>query len=196
MKKLAIIGFAVIGLAAGAFAQGGFYIDNTASPNGVTLDGNFYDGPAGMEVWYKNDALGLNVAAINSLAGTPSEAYSAMTGFTLATSFTSVAVSGGGFSLGDLRITGPSGTSPITIAVAMWQGTANSFGSATRAGVLAWLQPVNNFVTSGTLGDPYFSDAPAGFQAANLELAPVPEPTTLALAGIGAAALMIFRRRK
>jgi hypothetical protein len=34
------------------------------------------------------------------------------------------------------------------------------------------------------------------FQGFSLTFVPIPEPTTLALAGLGAAALLIFRRRK
>jgi len=78
-------------------------------------------------------------------------------------------------------------------------GTSGLFawtGSALSGGTLAW--------ANGT-GDPNFSppDVPTaltvgagGYNGLVLQMVAIPEPSTFALVGLGAAALLIFRRRK
>lgn len=62
-------------------------------------------------------------------------------------------------------------------------------GDALSGGALTWLSG------SGSATTPYVITK--GANAFNgLILAPIPEPSTFALAGLGAAALLIFRRRK
>jgi hypothetical protein len=97
------------------------------------------------------------------------------------------------------------------LEVVGWAGTATSWAAASAGGAvllgfsgdslngspvgaLGWLQ---------ALGDP--TTTPAGLPApltigangfGGLVLEPVPEPTTIAVCGLGAAALLFFRRRK
>lgn len=62
-------------------------------------------------------------------------------------------------------------------------------GSTLSGGALSWLASV------GTSLSP--ASSPVGTAAYNgLVLQPVPEPATIALGGLGAAALLLFRRRK
>jgi len=103
-------------------------------------------------------------------------------------------------------LSGATGGNTVQLEVVAWTGSATSFEAAVAAGgnqlfgysgggksggALTWQQatgttdpPSTVFVTAGA----------AGFNG--LVLAPVPEPSTFALAGLGAAALLIFRRRK
>lgn len=65
-----------------------------------------------------------------------------------------------------------------------WSGIGTGAAGGTDAGG----NPVPVLVTFGA--------APAITTGFGLPMLPVPEPTTMALAGLGAAALLIFRRRK
>jgi len=81
-------------------------------------------------------------------------------------------------------------TQNITFTIEVWAG-GTSFGSAqnTATGSLTWVEPASNFVAGGP--PVVFSAYPGG-----LTISPVPEPATMALAGLGAAALLIARRRQ
>jgi len=72
-------------------------------------------------------------------------------------------------------------------------GTVTSGGITTSTGGLGWTQPTgdpnNALSTPGAM-----PTGAAGF--GSIVLVPVPEPTTIALGGLGAAALLLFRRRK
>lgn len=191
-------------LAVGAFAQGGVLLDNKNAAHGITtgVGDNFYNGSAGLEFWYLNGSS-FNLSSING-ASSSAAAYAALSanGFTLATSFVNTSIALGGFGLGGLNIPGvtPAG-STITLAVAAWKGSGNAFGSG-DSGVLAFYQPTVDYTASPP---PLPSDltaamgaggATGGFNTQNLVLVPIPEPSSFALAGLGAAALLIFRRRK
>jgi PEP-CTERM motif len=86
--------------------------------------------------------------------------------------------------------------SGIDYVVMGWTGAAASFDAALAANGMV---NVSGKFSSAT-GNP--SAVPAGTPVAlsttfgGITLQPVPEPSTLALAGLGAAALLIFRRRK
>lgn len=210
MKKLVIAALATAGFSLGVFAQGGITLDSSACAYGIKLQGAalYYDGTGGIEIWYKNNASGSDLSGINGAANN-NAAYALLTGdgFTMATSFHGAAISSGGFTLGDLRQPGIAGSGNVEFAVVAWNGNTTSWASSANGGVLAMLQPVNNYVTSPSLGDPDLTSSAnqtgvagsGGFNAGDLTMntiTPVPEPATFALAGLGAAALMIFRKRK
>jgi hypothetical protein len=91
----------------------------------------------------------------------------------------------------------------LQLTVVAWTGSAADFmtaaaspvglfawsGDALSGGALSWASG------SGSATTPYvITKGAAAFNG--LVLAPIPEPSTFALAGLGAAALLIFRRRK
>jgi len=133
-----------------------------------------------------------------SLSG--AQFYAANPGWVLSTPPTGFTTPGAGkFSGGTftLQPLGAGGT--IDYVVVGWTGSAANFDAAITGGGMVG---VSSKFTSGT-GNP--TSVPAGTATAlsgtfgGMTLAPVtqvPEPTTLALAGLGAAALVIFRRRK
>ena len=92
-------------------------------------------------------------------------------------------------------LTPPGGN--IDYVVVGWTGAAASFDAALTSGTA--MVGVSDKATSAT-GNPLTT--PAGLPVATsgsfagMTLQPVPEPSTFALAGLGAAALLIFRRRK
>jgi hypothetical protein len=67
-------------------------------------------------------------------------------------------------------------------------------GSTLSGGSPEWLNATGNPGASPPVTPVAFTYGAAGFNG--LVLAPIPEPSTFALAGLGAAALLIFRRRK
>lgn len=132
-------------------------------------------------------------AGSNALAG--SEAYAELgyalgtttTGFTLIpTSITEVnATTPGYFQGGIVQIPGYT-SGPVSFEILAWVGA--SYASATYTGSINWTEP-----------SIAVSPARAGFFTAlpgDVVLTPTPEPTTLALAGLGGLASLVAFRRK
>jgi len=97
-------------------------------------------------------------------------------------------------------LSGNDGGLPVQLEVVAWAGDYTTFSAAAAAGamlawagdaksggLLSWNQPTGTAQTAGVIPNGVFN---------GLVLAPIPEPSTFALAGLGAAALLIFRRRK
>jgi len=201
MKKI-LTTIAFVGAALGAFAQGSVNFENDVSSGNV----QFVGGPT------PSAAVngGYDVALL----------YSATTtGLPLAqSSLTQVgffAVTPGGQN-GPGYFTGPTVITPAnglaTFEVVGWStgGSQTAYTSwasvlaAGGAGLTYWTTGANLVEFVNNQGSPDGSPAsPAinlsgngGTWTGNLVLTPVPEPTTIALGGLGAAALMLFRRRK
>lgn len=180
MKKLLLSSTLLVGLAAGAFAQGFISLDNiqnTGTSPSATTNGLFFLGNA------------LTHGDLNAAfyGGTDSANLS------LIASFSGAAAAGTG-AFGDGTFLDPTGnsyaipgsTSTAFFRIEAWMGTATSFANATIKGQSSvFANPVA--VSPNT--PPDFVNMPAVIIA-------VPEPSTFALAGLGAAALLIFRRRK
>lgn len=88
---------------------------------------------------------------------------------------------------------------PATLEVFAWDNTSGSYSSPSAA-FAAWKVGTIAGGTSGTFslsavgGDLGTPPNLTGLQSFNIFM--IPEPSTMALAGLGAAALLIFRRRK
>jgi hypothetical protein len=76
-----------------------------------------------------------------------------------------------------------------------WTGAAATLDQAILANAFVDSGPMLT-TTTGSGGIPPIAATPLSFTFTGLTLAVIPEPTTLALVGLGAAALMIFRRRR
>jgi hypothetical protein len=204
MKKLALIGLAAFGLAAGAFAQGTVVIDN-GNPGFPGLDlstvGNFYSGAYGLQVYILNNGGATVPGNINNFNGNNSPlAFANMlaAGYTLEHTYVNQTITpanAGTISLGTLTLNdvSPAGAN-TTIALVAWQGSGATFNSAPNGGVITFANPTGN-PNSAPPGTPANL---TGWKAlgTDLVMTPVPEPSILALAGLGAAALMGIRRRK
>jgi hypothetical protein len=121
-----------------------------------------------------------------------------------------IAISAGGDSNGDAAIPGQGAGNTVDAVIVGWSASLGSSWTQVKADVDAVLlggtSPVAGFYGESEVGSyilgggstpvPYalFGTAPAapGFVLGAL---PVPEPATFALCGLGAAALVIFRRR-
>ena len=202
MKKTMLIVVVAIGLAVGAFAQGGtIWLHTPLAPPYPAVDtdtlGNHYTGAFGIEVW------GLNAAAVPpgiNLGPSPGSgvaAYSTMQadGFVLQASFAGVPMSSGLF--GICTVTLPTIPGPnAVLALAVWNTAAPSWeamlggaDSDTRAGVIAFVNPVTIFTIN--------PGAPARLTGwtEDLVMATIPEPSVLTVACLGGALLLLVRRR-
>ncbi len=192
------IGFAVGALAQGAIALGNRY---GPPPHPTTVDtdtlGNPYTGTFGIEVW------GLNAAAVppginlDPSPGSGVAAYDAMQadGFVLQATFAGVPMSSGLFGIGTVIL--PTIPPPeAVLALAVWDTSAPSWAamlggadSDTRAGVIAFLNPV-----ADTTGLPETPAELTGWTE-DLVMTTIPEPSVLTVATLGGALLLLVRRR-
>ena len=211
MKKIILTFVATVGLAAGAIAQGSIAVDNSANSEGLSIgatqaagQGNFFSGNYTMQVWYLNGALPSNVTSDGNLNTTGLAAYNNLTadGFTLGGTFanqTITAANAGSFALGEIDMAGASATT--IIALVAWTSGANgnsatvsaTYAGATSGGVFAFANPTANY-TANPAPTP---SSLSGWDGPNdLVMVPVPEPTTMALAGLGGLSLFLARRKK
>jgi len=177
MKK-AIIALAAILTAVATYAQATVNFQNFTDPNGVKRT----DG--------KNAAEGVDITAQLYLVNPDNS----LTALTPATTFLTGAANAGveGY-LNPVLITipGVAFSAPVNLQVKAWQTDAGSFAAASSTPNKWFGQTgIFNNKTGGDLAPP--EDTIFTFAS---PLTQVPEPTTLALGALGAAALL-FRRRK
>jgi hypothetical protein len=103
------------------------------------------------------------------------------------------------------QIPGIAGGSTADFIVRGWSATAGAtyaealatFNGPTAVGFFGVSRIGNNIVLSDGAGIPVTTlFGVGGNQIGGFNLVPVPEPSSMALAGLGAASLLIFRRRK
>ena len=196
MKKTILTSVITLGIALGASAQGLIAFDNSTSA--------FNGGPAAtsLGLFYKlvgtstiaETSVTLNgelLASANGTAGT----YNPMT--VLASTDTSANVlldliGNGKYTddSGDAYNAPVAGGATAFFIVEVWEGGWSSLAAAISHGS-AWgvSSPFSQAVGGGTGTPPSLTAMPSVILS-------VPEPGTFALAGLGAAALLIFRRRK
>jgi len=186
MKKL-LIAAALTGLTTGAFAQGTVFFNNNASTQ-PAIDVNNASTLA--------PANGFTVALywVNQSSG----AFAPIDPKTMTPVAKGTGTFAGGFDLGGVTITGQAAGGTGEFEVAGWLGTTfTSYAAAALAGDnVGHGTPFYN--ATGGDGTP----AAIGKQLTgwagqpDVILQSTPEPTTIALGGLGAAALLLFRRRK
>jgi len=187
MKKLLLSGL-LVGLAVSAFAQGQIALDNNANTDtspSATTNGLFL----------LNN--GTTTAPINSDFNVSFYGGSDANSLVLLRTFAGATATGGnGFGAGTF-------TDPLGVAATIqgatttgffridaWLGTSPDYAGAVTAGAAHGSSGVfSNPIAVAPTTPPDFTSMPATILV-------VPEPSTFALAGLGAAALVIFRRRK
>lgn len=212
MKKTLLTAVLLGALAGSAFAQGQISIISSGgikySTDGVATTKVPSGNPAQIPVFGQ-----LNIAVYSAAAGTTLSLNADLTpNFTAAWAVSQIVrqISPTAGNLPSTKlILGNIGEGlPAQVCVVGWTGTAANFidakasgtallgwsGSALSTGALSWLQG-----TGAPNGQPPTAATPlvagaAGFNG--LVLQPIPEPSTIVLGGLGAAALLLIRRRK
>jgi hypothetical protein len=215
MKKILALG-AMMGVACGAFAQGTVLFDNNFSGtiNYQTTVGGALTAVSAIGAGSNPGAAIWNVALLFN--ATPGGGIAQSSLIELADYRPNVAngpSDGAGFfqdtAAGkEVTITTPSGSGTATFEVVSWLGTATTWAAALTPGsgttyatqganLVEFTAKIAN-PTSVPPGIPSSINSGSGQWNGNLLLTPttVPEPSTIALGGLGAAALLLFRRRK
>jgi hypothetical protein len=192
MKKT-ILSLTLAGLSVGTFAQGTLNFANNIlgnSTGGVTAP-NATSGDALAPGTYTVALYWDSTATSAGASIVPGS-----TGLVLEATYLSSAATWpipGQFAGGNVTV---AGLAPGTVGyfeVAGWTGNAASYAQATGDAGLTTLFGNN----TGGAGNPPSPPVNLTGWSGNLNLIPpVPEPTTIALGGLGAAALLLFRRRK
>jgi len=193
MKKLYLTAIICAGMAASALAQGTIIFDSSNASSWTTL-----------QVGPKPDA---NSPTNLPAAGSWTAALLFAPGTTLGQpigNFTQVGTSAGnaGYISGPtITVAAGLGEAPGASGVFIVEGWAGNFANyaAAISGNAAFLGQSVEFVNgtgNPTTSPPGTPSAMTGWDGSLILVNPVPEPTTIALGGLGAAALLLFRRRK
>lgn len=210
MKKILVTTLVASALAVSAFAQGTVTFSAAKGTLTYTLDNGLTKTAiptTGQVPGFGQFNLALYAApkgtALNVVGGVPD-----LTGWTIASPVLKSIGPFAGMMANQVvtipaSLSGAEGGNTVQLEVVAWTGdlatfpTANTTGligfagSTFSGGAAGWNQ------ATGTVNPPstvFVTTGASGFNG--LVLAPIPEPSTFALAGLGAAALLIFRRRK
>jgi len=195
MKKIIITGLLAVCASVGASAQGVIFFDNQANTNVAIINasssgGVFKNGAPDAENFNLQLFGGSSSSNMVLLATLLSSDGSAITGAAagapgqwidgIGNSYVVPGVAAGGTGFFDVQV---------------WDGPYGSYAAALsgKTGFGGDSGVFQNGVGGGPIPTPDLTGLPS---FSLVSLAPVPEPTTLALCGLGAASLLLFRRKK
>lgn len=199
MKKLVLTLTAVAGLSLSALAQGTIQVDNANGAGGPTA--------TALGLFFNDNGTAYTAATLNvTVLGGPNA--SSLTPIATFVGPAALVSFGGGVYAdptgGAYVVPGVGSQQPATLQVLAWRGSAATYAAAASSDrFLAWngsaQVPSDTFTfVNGTGGPtpapPKLPQSLDGMPA--MILAPIPEPSTMALAGLGAVAMLLFRRRQ
>jgi hypothetical protein len=188
MKKAWLTAFITAAAAASALAQGSVVFENALSSGWITIGPD--TGPASYV------AAGTYTTALLWAPGTTSVPQNDLTQITIYGLATG-GITDSGFFLDSPEVyvlPATAGGTPAIFEVQAWPGNYTSYGAALGAG--AYVGQTAEFVNGTGNHSARPPGAPANLSGWDGNLILVPEPGTLALGGLGAAALLFFRKRK
>jgi len=193
MKKLILSVTAIAGLAMAGNAQQVLFHDSNASnpiSNDITINGVTSTADLNLELLVGSTAgtvttdvvtllLSQSTATATTALGTVQPAQGDVSAFGVI-----VDATGNGYAV-------PAGTDFYQVLA--WTGSSSTFPGLGVAGTTAGESPVYQFDLAPASGAPAATlDLPTSI---NLVTTAVPEPSTLAMAGVGMASMLLFRRR-
>ncbi len=214
MKKQLIIAALALGLSSGAFAQGYVNVSATGSPvKQDFLTGTSASASGNVRIavlWGSGNSLIGNTASSTasfttnaptvwtSLLNDPNYRLANNSG-SLITALTTTGLGAGNFSAGDVPIDNSTAGASLTLIVIGWNSAyATPQLAAAANAAVGWSAPVTYASGASSIAT-VLNMTQSGLAAFGVDtLAPVvvPEPTTLALAGLSGASLLLFRRKK
>jgi hypothetical protein len=188
MKKQILTAALVAGLSAGAFAQGTIVVDNSSNTGNSTATSN---GLVYVRTGPTTSVLEQGNVSITMLAGTAGATSLSPVVTILGSANGGDGDGGGAFTdfsaAGFYTLPGITGTAQIELEI--WEGSATTFAGAVSQGANWGEVTFVNPLGGGTTQPKSLSGMPSVVLAS-------PEPSTIALGGLGAAALLALRRRK
>lgn len=214
MKKLLLTACAIT-FAVSVFAQGTVIFNNrvggtvithvygpqAGNPNQSITGNGATDLPVGTTSYTGALLLGANyLSQLLAANGANAAADTLQAASTAPVSFRTAATGAGWVNATTATLSGvPADAAVATIRMVAWDNTSGNYTTwataqtAWQAGTIAaGMSPLFNLNAIGGQSNP--AQNLTGLQSFNIYF--VPEPSTMALAGLGAAALLIFRRRK
>ena len=225
MKKIILTITAVVGASLSGFSQGQVTFENNLANGYVSIAPNGPGSSSGGAYVQQAPSFdvacySLNVSSLSQVAGLTAYDYLSAAnlvsdGFTqdlVGGSLTPLTGANGVFGASGptAQIAGDTTSAPAAIAVVAWTGGYSTLAAALAAGtsdigILVIESGVGappqspNIVDLATAWDSTVPSSPgssASSDGQDLILSPVPEPGTMALAGLGSLALFLFRRKK
>lgn len=193
MKKILIVAMSVATLSLSAFAQGTFNMIWADGVNAISIGAAHNQGTTG---WLLGDEYSAQ-AYLGTTGGALSPVAASMTRFDLAggpSSATGTAANFAGqfYVLSGVVTALPLGAADIQVRAWYNGGQYSTYEAALGGGANVGQSSVFS-ITLKAATDPTVSDLTG---MAPFTVGVVPEPSTIALAGLGAASLLMFRRRK
>lgn len=198
MKKILTVAASILTLSLSSYAQGTFSMVWYDGANGISVGASHNQHTTG---WLLGSEY--SVQAYMGSAGTPEASLTPVPASLLAFDLNGVTSAAGTAAAGSGQFYGPTvvtalATGNAAIQIRAWfnGGMYATYDAALAAGANTGKSGVLTIGLTAATDPTVKSLTDIGMPAFSVGAAIVPEPSTIALAGLGAASLLMFRRRK